>query len=116
MLGVHVVVLEYSVVHTSTVLYFTMTTVLTDPPPPPLLKSSQAGRYFATGESESVEERVQRDPGDIAGWVELAQRATGREEALRYLKQGLEANNSSEVQYTQSGWYHDVTLMSCYIP
>ena len=43
---------------------------------------------------------MQRDQGDIAGWVELAQRATGREEALRYLKQGLEANNSSEV-YTK---------------
>ena len=40
---------------------------------------------------------MQRDPGDTAGWVELAQRATGREEALRYLKQGLETNNSSEV-------------------
>ena len=43
---------------------------------------------------------MQRDQGDIAGWVELAQRATGWEETLRYLKQGLEANNSSEV-YTK---------------
>ena len=55
---------------------------------------------------------MRRDPGDIAGWVELAQRATGREEALRYLKQGLEANNSSEV-YTE--WpiplYHNDVML-----
>ena len=44
-----------------------------------------------------MEERVRRDPEDTAAWVELAQTATGREEALSYLKQGLEANISSEV-------------------
>ena len=44
-----------------------------------------------------MEERERRDPGDTAAWVELAQTATGREETLSYLKQGLEANISSEV-------------------
>ena len=42
---------------------------------------------------------MRSDPKDAAAFVELAQRAVGREKALWYLELGLEANSTSEVVY-----------------
>ena len=66
----------------------------------PASHSSHVKRYFATGESVSAEERVRKDPGDTAAWLELAQKAVGRGKALSYLELGLQVNSTSEVLYT----------------
>jgi len=65
----------------------------------PTSHSSHVKRYFATGESVSAEERVRKDPGDTAAWLELAQKAVGRGKALSYLELGLQVNSTSEVLY-----------------